>query len=178
MIEKVINDINYRLDEENLIAEVIHMDGYKGDIIIPKTVVHESVSYRVTSIGEDAFAYSDLKSIVIPDSVMIIDGGAFEESHLMSVVIPDSVTIISSHTFESCENLLSVVIGKGVTEIYYEVFAGCRALASITYNGRWSNGNKLILQGMIGMKECLPKSFIAPMAMWRYNGCRCGELLC
>ena len=135
MIGEIINGINYRLDEENLTAEVIHMDGYKGDIIIPETVMHESVSYRVTSIGEDAFAYSDLISIVIPDTVTYIDGGAFEESHLTSVVIPDSVTMISSHTFESCENLLSVVIGKGVTKIYYEVFAGCRALASITYNG-------------------------------------------
>jgi hypothetical protein len=48
------------------------MDGYKGDIIISETVVHESVSYRVTSIEEDAFAYSDLKSIVIPDGVTII----------------------------------------------------------------------------------------------------------
>ena len=135
MIGEIINGINYRLDEENLTAEVIHMDGYKGDIIIPETVVHESVSYRVTSIEEDAFAYSDLKSIVIPDTVTYIDGGAFEASHLTSVVIPDSVTMISSHTFESCENLLSIVIGKGVTDIFYEVFAGCRALASITYNG-------------------------------------------
>ena len=147
MIEKVINDINYRLDEDNLTAEVIHMDGYKGDIIIPEIVVHESVSYRVTSIGEDAFAYSDLKSIVIPDTVTYIDGGAFEESHLTSVVIPDSVTMISSHTFESCENLLSVVIGKGITDIFYEVFAGCRALASIAYNGTMEQWKQIAFAG-------------------------------
>ena len=71
-IDKIIKGIKYLLNEENLIAEVIHTDGYKGDIIIPETVVHESVSYRVTSIGEDAFAYSDLISIVIPDGVTII----------------------------------------------------------------------------------------------------------
>ena len=147
MKEQIINGINYRLDEENLTAEVIQMDGYKGDIIVPETIVHESVSYRVTSIGEDAFAYSDLKSIVIPDTVTYIDGGAFEASHLTSVVIPDSVTIISSHTFESCENLLSVVIGKGVMEIYYEVFAGCRALASITYNGTMEQWEQIDFAG-------------------------------
>ena len=135
MIGEIINGINYSLDEENLTAEVIYKKGYKGEINIPETVVFNSLTYRVTSIGENAFAYSDLISIVIPDTVMYIDGGAFEESHLTSVVIPDSVTMISSHTFESCENLLSVVIGKGVTDIFYEVFAGCRALASITYNG-------------------------------------------
>jgi hypothetical protein len=147
MKEEIIDGINYRLDEETLTAEVIHMDGYKGDIIIPETVVHESVSYRVTSIGEDAFAYSDLKSIVIPDTVTYIDGGAFEESHLTSVVIPDSVTMISSHTFESCENLLSLVIGKGITDIFYEVFAGCCALASITYNGTMEQWKQIAFAG-------------------------------
>jgi hypothetical protein len=123
------------------------MDGYKGDIIIPETVVHESVSYRVTSIEENAFANSDLKSIVIPDTVTYIDGGAFEESHLTSVVIPDSVTMISSHTFESCENLLSVVIGKGITDIFYEVFAGCCALVSITYNGTMEQWKQIAFAG-------------------------------
>jgi hypothetical protein len=72
MVIKTINGVRYCLDEKTLTAEVIHMDGYKGDIIIPEIVVHESVSYRVTSIEEDAFAYSDLKSIVIPDGVTII----------------------------------------------------------------------------------------------------------
>ena len=72
MIGEIINGINYRLDEENLTAEVIKKDGYKGDIIIPETVVFNERTYRVTSIGEDAFAYSDLISIVIPDGVTII----------------------------------------------------------------------------------------------------------
>lgn len=40
MIEKIINGIKYCLNEETLTAEVIHMDEYKGDIIIPAKVVH------------------------------------------------------------------------------------------------------------------------------------------
>ena len=78
MKEEIINGINYRLDEENLTAEVIHMDGYKGDIIIPETVVHESVSYRVTSIGDGAFSWcTPLTSLVIPNSVTSIGKQAF-----------------------------------------------------------------------------------------------------
>jgi hypothetical protein len=147
MVIKTINGVRYRLDEKTLTAEVIQKDGYKGDIIIPETVVFNERTYRVTSIGEDAFAYSDLISIVIPDTVTYIDGGAFEESHLTSVVIPDSVTMISSHTFESCENLLSVVIGKGITDIFYEVFAGCCALVSITYNGTMEQWKQIAFAG-------------------------------
>jgi hypothetical protein len=159
MIGEIINGINYRLDEENLTAEVIKKDGYKGDIIIPETVVFNERTYRVTSIGEDAFAYSDLISIVIPDTVTYIDGGAFEESHLTSVVIPDSVTMISSHTFESCENLLSVVIGKGITDIFYEVFAGCRALASIAYNGTMEQWEQIDFAGD-GWNEGVPAKVV------------------
>ena len=135
MIEKIIDGVRYSLDEKTMTAEVIAKEGLESDIIIPETIIHESVSYRVTIIGEDAFAYSNLKSVVIPETVKSIIGGAFAETHLTSVVIPDSVTDIGSYSFEFCENLLSIVIGKGVTQIYNEVFSGCRALASITYNG-------------------------------------------
>ena len=56
MIEKLINNINYRLDEETLTAEVIEKsEGYEGDIIIPETVVFNEATYRVTSIGDGAF---------------------------------------------------------------------------------------------------------------------------
>ena len=54
MIDKIINGINYRLNEENLTAEVIQKEGYEGDIIIPEIVVFEEVAYRVTSIGKEA----------------------------------------------------------------------------------------------------------------------------
>ena len=76
MIETIINDINYRLDEDNLTAEVMEKEGYEGDIIIPETVVFNTATYRVTSIGTEAFYdCSSLTSIVIPDSVTSIAGG-------------------------------------------------------------------------------------------------------
>ena len=55
MIETIINDINYRLDEDNLTVEVMENEGYEGDIIIPETVVFNTATYRVTSIGDGAF---------------------------------------------------------------------------------------------------------------------------
>ena len=55
MEEKIIAGIKYRLDEKTMTAELIQKRGYKGDIIIPETVVFNKVAYRVTSIEEEAF---------------------------------------------------------------------------------------------------------------------------
>ena len=97
MIDKIIKGIKYRLDEENLTAEVIEKrNGYEGDIIIPETVVFNKVAYRVTGIGEEAFSWCEsLTSIVIPKGVTKIGYGAFQFcSELTSIAIPNSVTFL------------------------------------------------------------------------------------
>ena len=160
MIVKSIKGIKYRLDEENLTAEVIQKKGYEGDIIIPEIVVLKKVAYRVTSIGENAFedcssltsivipdgvtsigqeafrGCSSLTSIIIPDSVMSIGSYAFLDcSSLTSIVIPDSVTSIGKYAFLGCSSLTSIVIPDSVTSIGYAAFCDCSSLTSITFNG-------------------------------------------
>ena len=52
MKEKIINGINYRLNGWTKTAEVIKKCGlYKGNIIIPETVVFNERTYRVTLFG-------------------------------------------------------------------------------------------------------------------------------
>ena len=87
MIEKTIKGIKYRLDEENLTAEVIYKNDYEGDIIIPEIVELENVAYRVTSIGEHAF-----------------QGCIF----LTSMVIGNGVTSIGDKAFDECDSLTSI----------------------------------------------------------------------
>ena len=107
MIETIINDINYRLDEETLTAEVMENEGYEGDVIIPETVVFNDATYRVTSIRQHAFRKcSSLTSITIPNSVTTIARGAFNGcSSLTAIVIPDSVTSIGHKAFAGCTSL-------------------------------------------------------------------------
>ena len=111
MKEEIINGINYRLDEDNLTAEVIKKCGlYKGNIIIPETVVFNERTYRVTSIGKEAFAFCyPLTSITIPNSVKSIGWKAFLDCEpLKEICIPNSVTSIGRHAFDGCDSLLSI----------------------------------------------------------------------
>lgn len=71
----------------------------------------------VTSIGADAFAYSALTSVVIPNSVTSIGNYAFQSSAITSVVLSSSLKSISDNAFGFTKNLSSVVIPSGVQSI-------------------------------------------------------------
>ena len=99
------------------------------DIVLPNTYNGRAV----TSIGTGAFyGYSELTSIVIPDSVTFIGASAFLRcSSLQSVVIPNSVTSIGACAFQSCTSLKSVNIPDGITSIGIKVFNNCTKLQSV-----------------------------------------------
>ena len=84
---EIIDGIKYRLDEDKLTAEVCQKMGYKGDIIIPETVVFNEVTYRVTRIAEKTFdECKSLTSIVIPDSVTSIRESAFQDCSSLTTI--------------------------------------------------------------------------------------------
>ena len=144
MEEKIINGIKYRLDKETLTAEVIRKRGYSGDIVIPDTVVSKKVSYKVTSIGESAFANcKSLTSISIPNSVTSIGDCAFYFSSLTSIEVNannqnyasiDGVLYNKDVTTLICcpGGKTSITIPNSVTSIGSSAFSSCKALTSIT----------------------------------------------
>ena len=98
------------------------------EIVIPKAID----GVKITSIGKEAFYWSSLTSVTIPDSVTSIGEWAFYGcSGLTSVTIPDSVTTIDGAAFENCSGLTSVTIGNSVTTIV-GTFRGCSGLTNIT----------------------------------------------
>ena len=74
-----------------------------------------------------------IKSVTIPDSVIIIGFMAFYGcSSLTSVTIPDSVTSIGDGAFFYCSSLTIVTIPDSVTSIGSWAFSGCSSLTSVT----------------------------------------------
>ena len=80
----------------------------------------------------DAFSYSQIISIDIPNSVTNIERDAFSNCRqLTSIHLPTGLAKIAERTFSSCSSLASIEIPAGVTEIGGSVFYGCSALAAL-----------------------------------------------
>ena len=137
-----IDGINYDLVEKTHEATVLYKSSgsYSGDIVIPESVEyegnypHEGTTYRVISIGFNAFrGCSGLTSVTIPNSVAEIGIQAFDGcSGLTSVTIPNSVTSIESYAFWGCPGLTSVIIPDNVTYLGERAFQSCPGLTSAT----------------------------------------------
>jgi hypothetical protein len=114
-------------------VEVTSEGIYEGDIKIPHSIIYESETYTVTSIGEHAFKdCKGLNSISIPNCVCTIEEWAFSDCiNLKDISIPNSVTNIGRYAFSSCENLSTITIPYSVISIGDGAFSGCNNLNNI-----------------------------------------------
>lgn len=74
---------------------------------------------------------TNLKSVVIPDTITEMDFGVFYNTGLEELVIPNLVKVIPGRCASSCPNLKSVKMGNRVTEIIENGFNGSSALENI-----------------------------------------------
>lgn len=87
----------------------------------------------LTCIGDFTFSGSPIKSIDIPDSVTELGEGVFQGcTELQTVNLSDKLTSVNNYTFSGCSNLKAVVIPDGVRTIKHEAFALCSSLESLT----------------------------------------------
>lgn len=108
---------------------------------VPKEVTKGTETYKVTAIGENAFATMDsgkhidnktLQSVKLPDTITDIGDQAFAHCvKILSIEIPDSVTEIKTGTFGGCSLLGSVKLPINLTTIGMGAFAECPDLESI-----------------------------------------------
>ena len=82
----------------------------KGTVTIPTTVTIDKVTYKVTSIADNAFK---------------------NNKKITKVVIGNNIVSIGKNAFAKCTKLVSVIIGKNVIKIGKDAFAGCKKLKKI-----------------------------------------------
>ena len=105
-----------------------------------------TIPASITSIGNYAFAYSNVKNVTIGNNVTTIGQYAFAYCvGLQSVTIGDSVTAMGDYAFYSCSALNSVTYGTGLSTIGNYAFAECVDLSKInsTDNGVFNLNSSL-----------------------------------
>lgn len=128
------NNIRYDLYNDNT-ATVISTGGgepYTGNIVIPDAISRNGTDYTVTEIGANAFSGSNIESIVLPNSITIINLEAFLGCEsLTSINIPNNVTMINIAAFTMCTNLKSINLPDSLSTIGRNAFTGCYSLTDI-----------------------------------------------
>lgn len=111
-------------------AEVIYCDPELRAVSIPSEVN----GMKVTRIGEMAFQYSDLVSVVLPESITVIDNMAFFGcDNLSSINFPAGLTRIGEKAFQGCTSLKSISLSDSLTEMRDGVFGNCSGLTSVVF---------------------------------------------
>ena len=100
-----IDGIRYYLDTQKRTAKVApnNDDMYSGNIVIPSSIVYDSVVYKVTEMAKAFYNCEELIKIELPNSIEKIEVSAFEGcSNLISVTLPDSLKEIGGRAFFDC----------------------------------------------------------------------------
>ena len=143
IVEKAIN--NYSIANAHITAQTVNVNVGASDFIIEGGVLKK---YR-----------GNAKEVVIPDSVIIIQGtelksyaptnphesmirsyGAFYECQsIIKVTIPGCVTQIGSGAFHGCKNLKSITLLDGVEGVECGAFSNCPNVTDINIIGTIQN---------------------------------------
>ena len=89
-----------------------------------------TVPESVTTVEACAFAHASVRNIDL-SAVQTIESNAFLYSELVSIVLPDSVRRTGSALFSGCEQLREVTLGSGMGTVSDKMFENCRALTRV-----------------------------------------------
>ncbi len=133
---------------------------------------HIVLKADTVGISDDAFAFSGIYTVALPNGLRYIGRRAFADSpFLETVTIPSSVTHIDTGVFQSCSSLKSVKLPAGIREIGNGLFNNCPALTSFEIpKGVTSIGLSAFLACESLTSVTIPQSVkrIAPFA---FGGC-------
>ena len=120
------------------------------------TLARVNFSEGLKEIGEGAFAYAGLESLVLPSSLERIGDAAFADCKtLMRVTFPDTLKEMGRSAF-SYTGLEALVLPSSLERIETYAFAGCAALKTV----RLTEGATSIGKGAFARSYALKEIFI------------------
>ena len=117
------NDFQYKIKNDAVI-----ITGYTGGAA--KVTVPETIEGKpVTTIGKEAFAYSDhIKSVKLPEGTTIIGSRAFMWCEMMTTVeLPSTLTDVGVGAFSNCTDLCEIELPVGLRAVGDNAFFYCNS---------------------------------------------------
>ena len=110
------------------------------DLVIPSTVKWNDKTYTVTGIGDYAFCYSHIKSILLPNTIESIEDCAFLFcNNLSSLTIPENVTSIGAGVIGKYGGAESPL--ENIKKLYYNAKHADGAESSYSHVGSFNLGS-------------------------------------
>ena len=132
-LENVLADYDYAnlysLNIRGVLNDVDFLFIYR---MMPKLRYLNIAEVNITALPTQAFYKStNVENLILPNTLTTIGEEMFYHSALKTIVIPERVETIERAAFCGCENLSSFEIPARVKTIEEEVFCYCRSLTSI-----------------------------------------------
>lgn len=137
-------------DEVTVVAGEQHYEGY---FEIPAEIRHEGVTYRVTSIGENAFCDCvNLVEVLLPATLESVGRAAFMGCSMMvNINLPEGVKTVADAAFYGCKGLYVMRIPSSLTFIGDEAFSRCDRLNAFDVSD--DNPNYCDIDGVLMSKN-------------------------
>ena len=135
-----------------------------SSIIIPDTVRLKGKTYKVVSIGKEAFIGREkLKTVKIGKNVKLIGKNAFSGcTGLKNVIIGENVQVIGADAFSNCTALDKIIIPSKVAKIGARAFYQCKNLKHMVVKTKKlsarSIGNNAFGGGAVNIKVKIDKT--------------------
>ena len=118
------------VSEENTVYSsydgILYNNDFTRMLLVPLAIEYVELPSTIETIPFDSFAYSQLKSINIPNTVKEIYSNAFMNcKNLTFLDIPNSIDFIGSGAFYGCSNLESIKLSESIKRINEDAFSGC-----------------------------------------------------
>ena len=173
-------------EEERTVEVTKSLSYYRGDIIIPERIIDNSTTYKVVSIGDNAFENcGGLTSVTIPNSVTTIglyafwgckgliginvDGNNKEYSSIDGVLYNKDVSELICYPCGMPLNSFS--IPNSVTTIMTYAFLECDGLTSVTIPNSIKFIRDNAFSGCTGLTSVTIPNSVTTIGDYVFSGC-------
>lgn len=136
------------------------------------TVETVNISDNAIEICDRAFEYTNLTSMILPESITRISKWAFFCSRKLETInLPNSIDVIDSYAFYGCSALTDITLPNNITRIGQDAFNGCKKINISSVPETVSRIAFGLFEGCTSITNFVFHKNISIISDYVFNGC-------